>query len=130
MIIIVIAIFAVCWFPTQLILLLKGIFFISSQKISAVASFHIPSSCNYTKRPDWKTWTSRMKASYLWIIQICHLEKKMYLFSNLLAFEEKEFNVLPSKMADEKKLYQSGKLEIFKDIKVSLWMFMFFNQVF
>ena len=40
MIIIVIAIFAVCWFPTQLILLLKGIF-LSSQKIFAVASFYI-----------------------------------------------------------------------------------------
>ena len=34
---------------------------------------------------DWKTWTSRMKASYLWMIQICYLNKKC---SNFLALEK------------------------------------------
>ena len=40
MIIIVIAIFAVCWFPTQLILLLKGIFYAKYQKNPLSRSAH------------------------------------------------------------------------------------------
>jgi hypothetical protein len=53
--------------------------------------------------------------------------------SNLLSFGEGKFRVLPSKnkVADEKKLFQSGKFEAFiVDLKLSLWIFKFYNQVF
>ena len=49
--------------------------------------------------------------------------------SDLLAFREEEFSALSSKnkVADEKKLAQSGIFERFKDMKLSLWMFNFFK---
>ena len=74
-------------------------------------------SSKYTKRPDWKNLSIQNK-SFLSLnksnLQL--LEKQS---SSLLAIGVEKFSALPSKtkVANEKKLVQSGKFETFKDIK-------------
>ena len=87
------------------------------------------------KRKDWKTWTSIVKASYLWMFQICQFGLLFFFGSTF----HRNIKCIPKSNQNRVFFFQlvkrhegwldffskGGKFEKFKDKKFSSWMFRF-----